>query len=416
MASEKLTALKVKQARNPGLLCDGGGLYLHIGPTGKKAWIFRFRRASATGKSRDMGWGSFPDVSLAEARERARECRKLLAEGKDPIEERRTLRAERLVKRATAMTLRACAKAYIAAHEAEWTNEKHRKQWEKTFLDERTPYVPVGIGALPVAAVDEAVIMRFLAPLWQANPPTANRVRGRLENVLDWATTSKYRPPGANPARWRGNLEHLLATPAKRGEDNRHPALPYPQISAFMTALRRHEGVAARALEFAILCAVRTNEVRLAGWSEIDFASRLWVIPAQRMKSDAEHHVPLSDRPIEILEGMAAIRHDEWIFPGGKTGRPIGHEAMLRVLDTLGRGDVTVHGFRSTFRDFCGDKTTFPCEIAEAALAHAIGSKAEQAYRRGSALEKRRQLMQAWARFCASPTTDGVVTRLAKAG
>jgi hypothetical protein len=200
MANEKLTALKVKRARNPGLLSDGGGLYLHIGPTGKKAWIFRFRRASATGKSRDMGCGSSSDVSLAEARERARECRKLLAEGKDPIEERRTLRAERLVKRATAMTLQQCAKAYIAAHKAEWTNAKHRKQWEKTFLDERTPYVPVEIGALPVAAVDEAVIMRFLAPLWQANPTTANRVRGRLENVLGWATTSKYRPPGANPA------------------------------------------------------------------------------------------------------------------------------------------------------------------------------------------------------------------------
>jgi integrase len=414
MASEKLTALKVKRARNPGRYGDGGGGYLEVTETGNKYWGFRFTRASATGKTRYMGLGSYPEVTPAEFRELVRECRRLTRQGIDPIEERRARRAERMLERAVRMTLRQCAAAYIAAHEAEWTNEKHRKQWEKTFLDERAAYVPADIGALPVAAVDEAIVMKILTPWWQSNPPTAARLRGRLENVLDWATASKFRQ-GENPARW-ARLKFLLAKPARRGEDRRLAALPYPEIGTFMMALRFQEGVAARALEFAILTAARTGEVREARWSEIDFTVRLWVVPPERMKAGVEHTVPLSDRALEILEAMRVIAHSEFVFPGARGGRPIGHESMLRVLASMGRRDVTVHGFRSAFRDWAGDATHFPREVCEAALAHTVGSKAELAYRRGSALEKRRQLIAAWARYCAAPATDGSVVTLASAG
>jgi integrase len=408
MASEKLTAVKAK-TKKPGMYGDGKGLWLCVGTGGAKSWVLRYM---IDGRAREMGLGSYSDLTLARARELARACRLQIRKGIDPIEARRERRAAQRVERAKAMTFRQCAEAYIAAHKAEWTNEKHRKQWSKTFLADEEPYVPTAIGKLPVAAIDEAVVMKILAPLWEAKPSTAGRVRGRLESVLDWATTSKFRT-GDNPARWKGHLEHLLAKPEGPSEDRRLAALPYTEIGAFMAQLRQQDGTAARALEFTILTAARAGESFGATWPEIDLPNKLWVIPSTRMKAGAEHRVPLSGAALAVLDEMRKIRQVELVFEGARAGRPLSHEAMLRVLKAMGRGDLTAHGFRSTFRDWCGDMTNFPREICEAALAHAVGSKVEAAYRRGSALEKRRQLMDAWARYCAKPAISADVVALA---
>ena len=409
MASEKLTALKVSRARGPGLLNDGKGLYLRIAAGGSRSWVLRFMLA---GRAREMGLGSLVDVSLAEAREFARESRKLCKQGVDPIEARRERRVAQRIERAKAMTLKECAEAYIAAHRAEWTNDKHRKQWSKTFLVDEDPYVPAAIGRLPVAAIDEAIVMKILGPLWKLKPSTASRVRGRIESVLDWATTSRYRK-GENPARRKGHLEHLLSKPEKPSEDRRHVALPYAEIGAFMPELRQQGPIAARALEFTILTAARAGETFGATWSEIYIEKKLWIIPSTRMKAGSEHRVPLSAAALAVLDEMRKIRDFGLIFEGARAGRPLSHEAMLRVLRAMGRDDLTVHGFRSAFRDWCGDMTSFPRQICEAALAHTVGSYAEVAYRRGSALEKRRQLMEGWARYCAKPAISADVIPLA---
>jgi integrase len=398
MASEKLTALKVAKTKAPGLYGDGRNLYLRIARGGSKTWVFRYM---VDGRAHEMGLGPLDDVTLAKARDLAREGRRQIRDSIDPIEERRAKRAALQVERAKAVTFRECAEAYIAAHKAEWSNAKHIHQWNKTFLLDE-PYVPAAITALPVAAIDEAIVMKILRPLWEATPVTASRVRGRIEAVLDWATASKFRK-GENPARWKGHLEHLLAKPEEPSEDKRLAALPYTEIGAFMAELRQQVGVAARALEFTILTAARAGETFGATWGEIDASNKLWIIPSSRMKAGAEHRVPLPDAALAVLDEMRTIRQAELVFEGARAGRPLSHESMLRVLRAMGRDDLTVHGFRSCFRDWCGDQTNFAREIAEAALAHAVGNKVEVAYRRGSALEKRRQLMAAWARRCAMP-------------
>jgi integrase len=300
------------------------------------------------------------------------------------------------------MSLRDCAREYILKQQAAWSNEKHRRQWDKTFLAADS-YVPPAIGRLPVAAIDDAIVTKLLLPLWRKTPTTAGRVRGRLENVLDWATVSKFRS-GLNPARWAGHLEHVL--PKKDKARPHHAALPYPEIGTFMVALQGREGIAARALEFTILTACRTGEVLDARWDEIDERQKLWVIPASRTKVKTEHQVPLSDAALAVLGEMRRVRQSDVIFESARAGRPLSRDAMLRVLKAMGRGGLTAHGFRSTFRDWCGDKTTFPREIAEAALAHTVGG-VEGAYRRGQALDRRRQLMNAWARYCAEPAVSG---------
>jgi integrase len=382
MASDKLTALKIRKTAAPGLYGDGRGLYLRIARGGSKSWVFRFM---LDGRAREMGLGSALDISLAEARDRARAQRLLCREGTDPIDARNQRRAAHRLEAAKAMTFGECAQAYIRAHRSEW-GAKHTRAWNKTFFD-AAPHVPVAIAELPVASIDEAIVMRVLQPLLQSHPSTASRVRGRIENVLDWATASKFRQ-GENPARWRGHLEHLVAKAPS--EDKRLAALPYSEIGAFMAELRQQDGVAARALEFAVLTAARAAPVFGATWSEIDVEARLWIIPAERMKAGAQHEVPLSDAALAVLDEMGRIRQGELVFEGARAGRPLSHAAMTRVLEAMGR-NVTAHGFRSTFRDWCGDQTNFPREIAEAALAHSVGSKVEAAYRRGSALEKRRQ-------------------------
>lgn len=397
----KLTALAVSQAKRRGYYGDGGGLFLQVSASGAKSWVFRFKEA---GRLREMGLGPTHTIGLAEARQKAQDCRRARLDGRDPIEARKAQRMQVKLEAAKAVTFAACAEQYIASHKAGWRNDKHAAQWPATL---GTYAYPV-FGGLPVQAVDVALVMKAIEPIWTVKPETAGRVRGRIESILDWATTRGYRT-GENPARWRGHLENLLPARSKVRRVEHHAALPYPEIGGFMVELRQQEGVAARALEFAILTAARTGEVIGARWDEIDIAERQWTVPPERMKAGKEHRVPLSDAALTIVENLAAIRQGDHVFPGGKASRPISNMAMLMLLRRMGRGDLTAHGFRSSFRDWAAERTTFPGDVAEMALAHAVGDKVEAAYRRGDLFQKRRQLSDAWAKFCDSPTTTGEV-------
>jgi integrase len=386
---------------------DGGGLYLQVTRGGARTWIYRFM---LNRRAREMGLGPLHTVSLAEAREKARECRKLRLEGIDPIDARKAKRAEERLAAATAMTFQECAEAYIAAHRAGWRNPKHAKQWPSTL----ETYVYPVFGALPVQAVDVGLVMKALEPIWQSKPETASRVRGRIESILDWAAARGFRK-GENSARWRGHLDNLLPARSKVRKVEHHPALPYPEMGEFIAALRGQEGVAARALEFLILTASRTGEVIGARWDEFDVGAKLWTVPAERMKARKEHRVPLSGRALAIVEEMKAARMNdhEFVFPGGRRGRPLSNMAMLKVLERMGRHGLTAHGFRSSFRDWAAEQTHFPAEVAEMALAHTVSDKVEAAYRRGDLVQKRRELMEAWARYCEAPNVSGKVVNFA---
>jgi integrase len=387
----KLTSLSVRQARRRGLYGDGGGLFLQVSESGAKSWVFRFKKAD---RLRVMGLGPAHTITLAEARDRARECRKLRLDGIDPIEARRAERAQAKLDAAKAVTFAECADAYITAHKAGWRNPKHAAQWPATLAT----YVNPTFGELPVQAIDTALVTRVMEPIWTKKPETASRVRGRIESILDWATARGYRQ-GENPARWRGHLENLFPRRSKVRRVEHHAALPYSELSAFMLALRQQEGVAARALEFTILTAARTGEVIGARWEEINIAERLWSVPAERMKAGREHRVPLCGKALEIVEEMRAIGGN-FIFPGGKRGKPLSNMAMTMLLRRMGHGDQTVHGFRSTFRDWAAEQTSYPNELCEIALAHALSDKTEAAYRRGDMMEKRQRLMTDWATYC----------------
>ena len=302
------------------------------------------------------------------------------------------------------MTFDACAAAYIEAHKTSWRNEKHRDQWRNTLNSYASPV----FGSLPVQAIDVALVMKVLEPIWKTKSETASRLRGRIEAVLDWATVRSYRE-GENPARWRGHLDKLLPARSKIQKVEHHPALPHDEIGDFMAMLRGQDGTAARALEFLILTAARTGEIIGARWDEIDLEDKIWVVPGARMKAGREHRVPLSGAALAILEQMREIREGDFVVPGGKKGKPLSNMAMLAVLKRMGRDDLTTHGFRSTFRDWAAERTNFPREVVEMALAHTIESKVEAAYRRGDLFQKRRQLMEAWVRFCASPKSRGEV-------
>lgn len=381
---------------------DGGGLYLQISAFGTKAWVFRYDR---NGTRRSMGLGPVHTISLAEARQAALEARKLLREGVDPIGNRDAhLQAAKLATAKT-MTFSACADAYLEAHEDSWKNPKHRQQWRNTL---ETYAAPV-FGALSVAAVDTGLVMRALEPIWKAKTETASRLRGRIESVLDWATVRGFRK-GENPARWKGHLDTLLAAPSKIKGEEHYAALSYKAIAGFILALREEEGHAARALEFAILTATRTNETLGATWGEIDLDERIWTIPATKMKANREHRVPLSEAAIAVLERMKDYRDGDYVFPGAKIGRPLSNMAMLMVLRRMGHGDLTAHGFRSTFKDWASETTGYPPEVTEMALAHAVGDKVEAAYRRGDLFNKRRRLMDSWARYCARTLASAEVT------
>lgn len=389
----KLNARQVATAA-PGRHGDGGGLILVVSKTGAKKWVFRFKRE---GRATEMGLGGADVVTLAEARQKAGEARRTRAEGRNPIQARREAQAAAKPK----PTFGEVADDFVAAKESEWRNGKHRDQWRMTLTEYAAP-----LRSKAVDEVDTPDILAVLKPLWESAPETASRLRGRIEAVIDAARAKGLVPQNvANPARWRGHLAHLLPKRNKLARGN-HAALPYAKVPAFMAALRERTAIAALALEFAILTAGRSGEALGATWGEFDMEARVWTIPAARMKAARPHRVPLSKRAAQILESMAAVRTSDYVFPGQKAGKPLSNMALEMVLRRMGREDITVHGFRSAFRDWAGDETQFPREVAEAALAHIVGDEAERAYRRGDALKKRRELMEAWAAHCQPNPPD----------
>lgn len=393
--ADELSALAVGRIKKPGLTMVGGvaGLGLQVSPGGARSWILR---AKVGALRRDIGLGGFPDVSLAQARELARAARQQIVDGIDPVAEKRRKRAELIATQATSITFDEAAEKYIAAHEAEWTNAKHRAQWVSTL----ETYVSPVIGKLDVRHIQQAHVLSILEPIWTLKTETAMRIRSRIELVLDWATARKYRS-GENPARWRGHLDHLLAKPSKSKKVVHHPALPFKDIAKFMKALRDVGGVAARALEFCILTAVRSGEVRGATWDEIHLEENVWIIPASRMKAGREHRVPLSDAALALLKSIPKDMRTGLLFPGTKE-QILSDMSLTAVLRRMNRKDITVHGFRSTFRDWASETTSYPNEVVEMALAHVIGSAVEAAYRRGDLFKKRQSLMADWAQAASA--------------
>ncbi len=393
----KLTALAVSKEGRRGYHGDGGGLWLQVSKSGTKSWIFRYARH---GKTRNLGLGPYPDVTLKTARDKATELRAALAHGVDPMAERAAAKAQA----ASRMTFDQCSAAYIAAHRGGWKNPKHAEQWTNTLATYASPI----IGSLDVAHVDTQHVVRILErdSLWTTKNETASRVRGRIERVLAWATTRHLRT-GDNPARWRNHLDTLLPPPSKVQKEKHHEAMPYRSIHSFIQDLRRQPGVAARALEFTILAAARTGETIGMRWAEADLAQNVWTVPAGRMKASKEHAIPLSPRAAEILNQMQGARDAdddcEFVFPGWSGDKGLSNMAMLKLLKDMGHTDLTVHGFRSTFRDWAGEQTHHAREVIEHALAHQLKDKAEAAYQRGTLFEKRRQLMADWCRYIETP-------------
>ncbi|HEX7636305.1 MAG TPA: integrase arm-type DNA-binding domain-containing protein [Noviherbaspirillum sp.] len=403
MAQRTLNRLSVTGIKNldkRGYYADGGGLYFRVSEFDTKSWAFRFTYA---GKAREMGLGPFPDVSLKEARERAAEARKLLRDGVDPIDQRQAAKSALAAARASALTFEQCATAFIAAKEPEWKNAKHAAQWRSTL----ETYAYPTIGGILVRDVALPHVLQILEPIWTTKTETATRLRGRIEKVLDFATSKGYRT-GDNPSRWRGHLDNLLPTPGKVAKVEHHAALPYLEIGSFMADLRKQAGMGARALEFAILTAARSGEVRGATWEEIDLGGAVWTIPAGRMKAGKEHRVPLSDAAVTLLKALPRIDDSPLLFPNTK-GTELSDMTLTAVLRRMNR-PITAHGFRSTFRDWAGETTAYPREVIEHALAHQLKDKAEAAYARGTLFDKRRRLMDDWARYCNTVASAGTVT------
>lgn len=402
--ARELSALEVNRLKTPGLFAVGGvaGLALQVAPGGSRSWVLR---ALVAGKRRDMGLGGFPDVTLAMAREKARGQRLLIDQGLDPILARKEAKSALRATAAAARTFSECATAYIDAKSAEWSNPKHRQQWANTLEEYAAPV----IGDMLVRDVALPHILRILEPIWTTKTETAARVRGRVEAVLDWATVRGYRD-GDNPARWRGHLDKLLAAPAKVAKVQHHRALSVDTVGEFMAALRAERGLGARALEFAILTAARSGEVRGATWDEIDLDKALWVVPASRMKAGKEHRVPLSPTAITLLRSLPKVEGTNLVFPSSKS-TPLSDMTLTGVLRRMGV-DAVPHGFRSTFKDWASERTSYPAEMSEMALAHTISDKVEAAYRRGDLCQKRSRMMADWAAFCSTPAAGGKVLAL----
>ena len=402
---KRLSARSVSTLNKPGRHADGEGLYLLVDGGGAKRWVFLFRWKApgekGPGKLREMGLGGLSAVSLADAREKAVAARQALANGRNPIDERKAAEAARQ----SATTFGAFADALVEELKPGFRSAKHHAQWAMTLRTYAGP-----LRDKPLDAIQTVDVLAVLKPIWQSKSETASRLRGRIERVLDAARAQGLRS-GENPARWRGHLDHLLPKRQKLTRGH-HAAMPYTDVPAFIADLRRREAVAALALEFCILNASRSGEVLGAKWAEIDRKAKVWTVPPERMKGGREHRVPLSARSLQILEQVEAVRTGDFVFPGQKRGRPLSSMALEKLLRRMAV-DVTTHGFRSSFRDWAGEATSFPREIAEAALAHVVGDETERAYRRGDALEKRRKLMDAWAGFVASPrATAGTVVPL----
>ena len=391
--AKRLTTVKVKALRAPGLFADGDGLYLQITPTGAKSWVFRHKSG---GRARDMGLGPISAVNLAQAREKAALCRRQRSEGNDPIEARKAAAAAARAAEAQRTTFREAAEQTLAAHEAGWRNRKHRQQWRNTLAT----YVYPVIGDISVAAVDKQLVLKVLEPLWRTKPETASRIRGRIERILD-AAKARGQRDGENPARWRGHLDAALPKRSKVQSVRHHPALAYRDLPEFMSQLRDLQGVTPRALEFTILTVARTGEAIGARWEEIDLEHQTWAVPGQRMKGGKMHVVALSKCAIAILRELEQIRVGDFVFPGINPRRAISNMTMLMLLRDL-RPGITVHGFRSTFKDWAVEQTSFPNFLTEAALAHMVADKVEAAYRRSDLLDRRRKLMDTWSRFCGS--------------
>jgi len=404
----------------PGRYGDGGGLFLLVRPPsakqaaagekdGGRFWLFRYRVA---GKMREMGLGAADGrgaVTLKQARDKAAELYRQVRDGTDPLAQRAVeaaaAKAAAVEAVARGKTFREVAELYIAAHEAGWRNPKHRQQWRNTIAIDAYPHM----GDLAVADVDTAHVMAALEPIWRTKPETASRLRGRIEAVLDYAKARGWRI-GENPARWRGHVANMLPKRSKVAAVKHHAALPWPAVSAFVADLRAEGGLAARALELTILTVARSGEVLNARWSEFDLDEAIWTVPAGRMKAGKEHRVPLAPAAVALVKALLPLRdadQGDWVFPGGRTGRPLSNMAMEMVLRRMKWSDLTVHGFRSTFRDWCAESTRYQREVAEAALAHTLGDKVEAAYRRGDLFAKRRRLMEDWVTFCARPVATG---------
>ena len=395
------TAAAVAALKKPGRYPVGDGAYFQISKWHSRSWIFRYQRL---GEAHNMGLGPYPLISLAEARAKARNAKRMLLDGIDPLHAKRKTRTDELLQIARTKTFKECAEQYIATHDSDWSSAKSRAAWISTFKN----YVYPKIGALPVADINTAVVLGILEPVWSRAPATASRVRGRIETVLGWAGVRGYRS-AENPARWSGHLEHILPSPNKATE---HLAsLPYQQIGSFMAGLRATPGTAARALEFAVLTACRTAEVRGALWDEID--GDVWIIPAKRMKAGREHKVPLSDRALVILNELP--RGSALVFPSTRAGKALGNHALLRLLERLGYDGVTTHGFRATFRTWAAERTGFEGEVAEMALAHTIPSAVERSYKRTTLFDRRQLMMQMWSDFCAGRDVDGEVVPMRRA-
>jgi len=390
-ATIELNPVEVKRLTVPGLYFVGvvPGLALQVLPSGARTWLLRIMVA---GKRRDMGLGGYPAVTLAQAREKAREAREKVKQGIDPIEEGRAARSALAATRAAALTFEQCARKYIEAHKTGWKNAKHAGQWVNTLEQYAFPT----LGSLLVRDVGLSQVLAVLEPIWQTKTETASRLRGRIEAVLDWATVRTYRS-GDNPARWRGHLDKLLPKPAKVAKVEHHRAVPVGEVGAFLVKLREQAGMGARALEFAIVTAARSGEVRGATWAEIDTAAKVWTIPAARMKAGKEHRVPLSAGALALLAALPRMAGTDYVFsaPRGGALSDMTLSAVLRRMNA----DAVPHGFRSTFRDWAGERTAHPREVIEHALAHLLKDKAEAAYQRGDLFEKRRHLMDDWAGF-----------------
>lgn len=401
----KLSARRVTTESKPGLYSDGGGLYLQVSKSGARSWIYRFMMNR---KVRDMGLGSVLDFSLAEVRDKARDCRQLVRDGIDPIEQRNATRSARMAENRKSQSFEDCAEDYLKAHSSAWKNPKHRQQWENTL----STYVHPIIGKLSVKDIDTHLVKKVLDPIWKTKTETATRVRGRIERILDWATVQELRH-GENPARWKGHLDHLLPAPTKLKRVQHHKALPYQDMYNLMEELEAADGTSALGLRFLILTAARSGEVRLTTWNEIDFEKKTWTIPAERMKAGKEHIVPLCSQAVDILRTMEKYRESDLVFPGNKKGRPLSDMAFTQLLRRMDRTDITAHGFRSSFRDWAGETTAFPREVIEAALAHQLKDKTEAAYFRSNLLDKRRKLMDAWAKHCNTASgSDAKVTKI----
>jgi integrase len=398
----QLNPLKIARTKTAGRYCDGGGLWLQVSPTGTKAWLFRYMRH---GKAKAMGLGPLDTVSLAEARVRARQARQLLLDGRDPLDTKREAVTAAIASEASAMTFAACADALFAQLGPTFRNDKHRKQW-RTALDRAKQ----AFGSVDVAAIDTPMLVKLLGPVWEKTPESGSRLRGRIERVLDWATAGGFRN-GENPARWSGHLEHILV---KKAKADHHKAMPFDELPGYMVQLRRLDSISAKALEFTILTASRTSEAIGAKWSEFDMKAHVWTVPAERMKSNRPHRVPLSPRVVELLKSLPRVSGG-FVFPGAKERQPLSNMAMLELLRGTAANGFTVHGFRSAFSDWARERTAYPRDVVEMALAHLVKDKTEAAYRRGDALLKRTKLMTEWARYCGQPSSVENVIAMSKA-